>query len=305
MLLIHGFTGSVDAWGDDLIRGLAESGLRRRRVLAVDLPGHGQSDVPGDPGRYGMTRIVDDLVEVLDHVNVSRADWVGYSMGGRVALGAAVLQPDRVRRLVLEGASPGIDDEEEAAARRDSDEALAASILEEGMDSFVDAWMAIPLFRTQERLPDERRARERRRRLACDPLGLANTLRGLGTGRQSSFWDALPETEIPTLLLTGAQDEKFTRLARRMAARMPDATHIAVPAAGHTVHLERPGSWLRAIVGFLDAGELEGEPDTRPGPKSRRTPSHRGTRSDLGTDPGREKPQSENTPSTQEGGRTR
>lgn len=251
VLLVHGFTGSGEAWGDDLVGALAGSG---RRVVVVDLPGHGGSDVPQEPERYGMERVVDDLGRVLDGLEIPRADWVGYSMGGRVALGAAALRPERIRRLVLEGASPGIADAEEASARRRRDEALAEAILSEGLEPFVDAWMDKPIFRTQRRLPEERLARERRRRMSCDPEGLANTLRGLGTGRQPSFWAALPEIRVPTLLLAGEEDEKYTRISRKMAERIPDAVHVPVPRAGHTVHLERPGVWIREVVAFLDEG---------------------------------------------------
>ena len=113
VLLVHGFTGSAEAWSDDLIRALTASG---RRVVAVDLPGHGGSDTPPEPERYGMERVVDDLTRILEHLDIRKADWIGYSMGGRVALGAAVLAPEGIRRLVLEGASPGIADFGEAAA---------------------------------------------------------------------------------------------------------------------------------------------------------------------------------------------
>lgn len=274
VLLVHGFTGSVKAWGEDLIGALAGSG---RRVVAVDLPGHGGSDVPAEPERYAMERVVKDLCRVLDDLEIRRTDWIGYSLGGRVALGAAVLRPERTRRLVLEGASPGIADPEEASARRRADEALAEAILSEGMEPFVDAWMDKPLFRTQRRLPEERLARERRRRLSCDPEGLANTLRGLGTGRQPSFWDALPEIRVPTLLLAGAEDEKYTRIAREMGARIPDAAHVSIPEAGHTVHLERPGAWLREVVAFLDGGTGDaGGGDEEEGPNQNRNDTEGG-----------------------------
>jgi len=247
-LLVHGFTGSSDAWGERILRALTDAG---RRVLAVDLPGHGASDTPEDPRRYALSRVAADLVEVLEHRGLPRADWIGYSMGGRIALGAAVLHPERVRSLVLEGASPGIEDEEDGAERRRADEDLADRIPAEGLERFVDDWMAKSIFRTQQRLSEDQLRRERERRLECDPVGLANTLRGLGTGHQPSFWDELGEIRAPTLLLTGAEDEKFSRTATRMAKRIPKAEHIPVAGAGHTVHLERPGAWLDAVTGFL------------------------------------------------------
>jgi len=250
-LLLHGFTGSVEAWGEPLLDRLAADG---RRVLAVDLPGHGRSGVPADPARCAMEAQLDDLEEALDTLGVGRAAWVGYSMGARLALGAAVLRPGRVAALVLESGSPGLATEPERRKRREADEALAARLEADDPDAlarFVDDWMALPLFETQRRLPAEVLARERRRRLGNDPLGLAASLRVFGTGSQPSLWDRLDEVRAPTLLLTGALDAKFEALADRMASRIPQAVRATVPGAGHAVHLERPDAWVERVTGFL------------------------------------------------------
>ena len=253
-LLLHGFTGSVEAWGEEILSGLA---ARDRRVVTVDLPGHGGSDVPGRPERTAMERVVDDLCRVLDARGLERADWVGYSMGGRIALAAAVLRPGRVGRLVLEGASPGLASARDREARRRRDEALARRILDEGIEAFVDRWMDLPLFRSQEKLPAARIQAARERRLRCDPRGLASSLRGLGTGRQPSFWDDLAHVDRPVLLVTGEADAKFTGIAERMEARLPDARHRVIPGAGHTVHFEAPDAWLEEVAGFLDGRRPE------------------------------------------------
>lgn len=253
LLLLHGFTGSVEAWGGALLDELARS----RRVVAVDLPGHGASDAPPRPERYRIEQVVDDLARVLDDAGIERATWIGYSMGGRVALAAAVRRGERVSRLVLESASPGIASEEERRGRRMSDEALARRLetaSPTAFRDFVDDWMELPLFATQRRLPDPVREAERRRRLRCDPAGLAATLRGLGAGSQPSFWEELVRVEVPTLLLAGGLDDKFSDIALRMEAALPRAHRVVVEDAGHTVHLERPGSWLQAVRVFLSEG---------------------------------------------------
>jgi len=247
-LLVHGFTGSVEAWGEAILDGLVKAG---RRVVAVDLPGHGRSDLPAGPERTTMERLLDDLSAVLDALDLDRADWIGYSMGGRIALGAAALRPERVGRLVLEGASPGLETEKERRARRERDEALARRILDRGIEPFVDEWLALPLFRSRERLSEETRRAERERRLRCDPRGLAATLRGVGTGRQPSFWADLAQVDVPTLLLAGADDPKYRALAERMAALLPRAEVGVVAKAGHTTHLEAPDEWLRRVTEFL------------------------------------------------------
>lgn len=178
-------------------------------------------------------------------------DLIGYSMGGRIALHQALRAPDRVRRLVLESASPGLETEAERSARRRADSQLAASLEAEGVERFVDRWEALPLFASQARLAADIRDAHRARRLANDPRSLAAALRGLGTGSLPSLWERLDEVRMPVLLIAGALDQKFVAIGRRMERVMPDARLAIVPDAGHTVHLERPGRWLERVGGFL------------------------------------------------------
>lgn len=199
-----------------------------------------------------MAAVVGTLTGVLEECGVERAVWVGYSMGGRIALGAAVLQPSRVAGLVLEGASPGLASEDERRRRRERDEARAAALEQEGLEAWVERWMALPLFASRERLPPDVRERERARRVADNSVeGLARTLRELGTGSQPSFWAELGRVRVPVLLLTGALDPKFCRIAGEMVRRLPEARWVRVPGAGHAVHLEAPRAWLEAVGAFL------------------------------------------------------
>ncbi len=253
VLLLHGFTGSGESWGDATVAELA----RRRRVLAVDLPGHGRSDRPRDPGRYAMEAVVADLCDLLDRLEAGPADWIGYSLGGRVALGAAVLAPRRVRSLVLEGASPGLPAPEERSERRVADALLARRIRAEGIRRFVEEWEAMPLFASQERLSPDVRALQRERRLANDPEALAACLGGLGPGSQPSFWDDLRAVRAPVLVLVGEADAKFREIGRAMVEALPGARLEVVPGAGHAVHLEAPDAWLARVLGFLGPEETE------------------------------------------------
>jgi 2-succinyl-6-hydroxy-2,4-cyclohexadiene-1-carboxylate synthase len=246
LLLLHGFTGSVEAWGEECFRGLAQA----YRVVAVDLLGHGASDVSDDPERYRMEETLRDLGQVLDALSIEEARWLGYSMGGRIAVAGAVLKPARVSSLILESASPGLAGENERRARRRADEALAEGILRGGMEAFVDHWMGLPLFATQGKLPPTIREANRERRLKNNPEALAACLRGLGTGAQPSFWEDLPGIRVPTLLLAGEEDHKFSELARRMADLLPSAELRLIPKSGHSIHLENPFAWLAAVRTF-------------------------------------------------------
>jgi 2-succinyl-6-hydroxy-2,4-cyclohexadiene-1-carboxylate synthase len=213
--------------------------------------GHGASDAPADPERYSMAHAVRDLTAVLDALDVERAAVQGYSMGGRLALHFALDAPDRLDALVLESASPGIEDANERAARVEADNALADRIERDGIEAFVDYWQAIPLFASQSRLPAEVLAEQRRRRLGQAPQGMANSLRGMGAGRQDYLLHRLREIRVPTLLLAGALDERYAELARTMGSLIRDSQLEIIADAGHAVHLEQPDAFLAAVAGFL------------------------------------------------------
>ena len=245
LLLLHGFTGAASTWRD------ITSSWDGWRRIAVDLIGHGASDAPEDERRFTMDHCVADVVALLDELAIERATVLGYSMGGRVALQLAAAAPERVAALVLEGASPGMDDPAERAARVASDRALADDIERDGIEAFVDRWERVPIFATQARLSDDMRARQRCQRLANRPIGLANSLRGMGAGAQTSLWPRLHELAMPALLIAGEDDVKYSEMARAMASRMPDATVRVVPGAGHAAHLERPDVFSDHVKEFL------------------------------------------------------
>ena len=247
VLLVHGFGGSGRAWGETVLDALAG----RHRVLVVDLPGHGASGDPADERRVALGPVLDDLARILQAAGVAACPWIGYSMGGRIALAAALLCPRRVTALVLESASPGLMTEAERSRRRADDDALARSILADGVDDWVEAWEASPLFAGRQRLDPDARAALLADRRANRTGSLAAWLRGLGLGSQPSFWDRLGAVGVPTLLVTGADDERYGEIARRMADVIPQARQARISGAGHTVHLERPQAWLDAVRPFL------------------------------------------------------
>jgi 2-succinyl-6-hydroxy-2,4-cyclohexadiene-1-carboxylate synthase len=247
VLLLHGFTGSVRTL-DAVSQGLRDAGLG---TLAVDLLGHGRSDAPVDPLLYSLERACADLAAILDAERVPRAALLGYSMGGRVALGFACAFPERVRALVLVGASAGLEQEAERTARREADERLAEEILRFGVPAFVERWMANPLFASQTRLGERFLAESRAQRLASSAVGLAGSLRGLGTGVQPALHAKLARLALPVLLVHGAEDAKFREIAHDLAARLPNARVAAIPEAGHAAQIENPAAFLAVTTEFL------------------------------------------------------
>jgi 2-succinyl-6-hydroxy-2,4-cyclohexadiene-1-carboxylate synthase len=248
VILLHGFAGSTRDW-DRTSDTLGRAGFR---AIAIDLPGHGATSRPDDPLRYGMAETAHDLGLLLDHLGVpSSAHWLGYSMGGRLALYLAATYPDRVATLALESASPGIEEEAARTTRRAADDALADEIERRGAGWFADFWADQPVFASQRALPAEDRVLLRDRRARNDSRGLAGSLRGLGQGAQPYLGARLHAVGCPTLLVTGALDVKYVALAASMAAALPHAEHVVVPDAGHNVHLERPEAFERALLDHL------------------------------------------------------
>lgn len=246
VVLLHGFTGSGESWSE-IVKALEAT----YRVFTIDLLGHGKTESPSDVDRYRMEYAAADLDAIFEYLGYAQVHIVGYSMGGRLALYTALKYPTRFKSLILESASPGLADPAERAARMASDAALAESILRDGITAFVKRWEALPLFATQQILPEETRLRLYRQRLRNNPLGLANSLRGMGTGSQPSLWEQLPRLQLPVLLLTGEFDAKFTQIARAMHSALSVAHLHIVPGAGHTIHLEQPDIFTRLLSEFM------------------------------------------------------
>jgi 2-succinyl-6-hydroxy-2,4-cyclohexadiene-1-carboxylate synthase len=236
IVFVHGFTQTGRSWIP-----VAEHFAKHYEVMLVDAPGHG-----------GSTNVRADLRRAADLLSMvgGEAHYVGYSMGGRIVLHLALAYPHLARQLVLLSTTAGIADDEERNERIRSDDALATSIETDGLDAFLDRWLAMPMFAG---IPaDAADLDDRKRNTAA---GLANSLRLAGTGTQTPLWERLPEIGNPTLILAGERDPKFVALGKQMSMRIgEDATFALVHDAGHAVHIERPVQVITRIEGFLDRG---------------------------------------------------
>ncbi|MCU1491192.1 MAG: alpha/beta hydrolase [Acidimicrobiaceae bacterium] len=210
--------------------------------MTVDLPGHGGS------GQVEVSTL-GEAADLLGEVG-GPATYLGYSLGGRTCLELALRRPELVQALVLVGATAGIEDPAGRAERRAADEALAGS-LEEGGDvaltAFFERWLAGPLFShlTQEQADMDSR-------LVNTAAGLAASLRTCGTGTQRPSWDRLGQLAMPVLAVAGEHDERFVRLATRLAAAIgQNASRELVPGAGHAACFERPDAFGALVTSFL------------------------------------------------------
>lgn len=246
LLMLHGFTGDSASWK------VFESQLNSHsKVIAIDIIGHGKSDSPAEETRYDIESVASDINKLLEELGIEQIDILGYSMGGRLGITFAVKYPKKVRRIVLESSSPGLETEEERKARRIQDENLALQIQKDGIYEFVNFWENIPLFRSQKKLPENIHNAIRKQRLNNSKLGLMNSLRGMGTGAQPSWWEELENLNMPILFITGSMDEKFCLIAEKMMKRVKNGHWVSVADCGHAIHVEKPEIFGTIVSGFL------------------------------------------------------
>ena len=216
---MHGFTQTAVSWAPVVER------LRHEAVAP---------EVPSDLGLW-------DTAGALAE-QAGCGIWVGYSMGGRIALHVALAHPSAVTGLVLVSATAGIDDDAERSRRREADDALAARVESIGAEAFLDEWLAEPLLHGA---PADRDARSH------DASALARSLRRQGTGTQEPLWDRLGEITAPVLVVVGERDTKYLALADRLAAALPRAERSVIADAGHTCHLEQPDAFVAVLDDWL------------------------------------------------------
>ena len=233
-VLLHGFTQTSRSWVRyiDLLQ-------PEQSIIRFDAPGHANS-----------TSVSADLPTTATMVaeQGAKADYIGYSMGARLALHIASLHPESVRRLVLISGSPGLRSPSERSARVQSDEKLALEILEIGVEKFVAKWLSAPMFAglisTSADIQD---------RLRNTAEGLASSLRTSGTGSQQSLWDRLSELSMPVLLIVGENDQKFRQINSEMKNLISSQTElVTIQNAGHAVHLEQPDIFQSVVREFLN-----------------------------------------------------
>ena len=218
---VHGFTQTSQSW-----KPLLAHLHTPLCSYLIDAPGHGLSY----DGTRTLWESAHDIVEAMP-----TGILVGYSMGARMCLHAALLDTDKITSLILMSGTAGLRTNAERAQRIDSDNKLADRILAIGVEAFIAEWLQQPLFAS---LPFNEADIEDRQRNSSE--GLANSLLFAGTGTQNSLWDELHKITLPVLFIAGARDTKFVQLAKEMHTYLPNSTLCLIPEAGHSVHLERP-----------------------------------------------------------------
>ena len=246
LLLLHGFTGSPTSW-----HAVAERLDPPRRALAVALPGHDPTrPLPSRCGFLDAVRALgDELAAARARAPGETGPWhlAGYSMGARVGLALLLERPELFCGASLVGLHPGLPTESERRSRRDEDRAWIELLRREGIDAFAAAWESRPLFASQASVPDAARTGQRAVRRAHDAEQLARALETLGLGAMPDLRPRLPSIRVPVTLVAGAEDAKFTALARGVLPGLAFGNLVTLDGVGHNPLLERPDA-LAAIL---------------------------------------------------------
>jgi 2-succinyl-6-hydroxy-2,4-cyclohexadiene-1-carboxylate synthase len=246
IIFLHGFTGSLEDWRE--ISGLLD---RRFNYVGIDLVGHGKSDLPVETERYNTSSVIKYIDTVLITFSLSEVIIIGYSMGGRAALNFAVNHPEKVKGLIIESTTAGIENENERKDRIKCDEQLAEFIESHDIEDFVELWMNKDIFNTQRRFSNEKLKEIKKRKLSNSKTGLANSLKGFGTGRMDALGNKLNLIQCPVLLISGRLDTKFTKTSSELLTKFPHAEHAIIQNAGHNTHLEETKRFVTVVNEFL------------------------------------------------------
>jgi len=245
----HEFGGDYRSW-EPQVRFFS----RRYKVITYNVRGFPPSEVPADPEAYSEQKGVEDLYQLLRHLNVSKAHVVGLSMGGNLTLNFGFAHPEMCASLVVAGCGAGSKNREEY--ERVTREA-AERIEKGGMKAIVEPYSLGPT-RVQFRRKDPRGWQEFRDQFeGHPPIGAALTLRGVQVRRPSilSLETRLKSLPVPTLILVGDEDEACIEPAIFMKHHIPFSGLMIFPQSGHTLNLEEPCLFNSGISMFLTAVE--------------------------------------------------
>jgi pimeloyl-ACP methyl ester carboxylesterase len=240
LLLTHGYSSTSGMW-----QGQIAALSKHHKLVLWDMRGHGQSDYPSDPAAYSEALTVGDIAALLDEIGAKKAIVGGLSLGGYMSLAFYRAHPDRVRALLIIDTGPGFkkDDARQVWNKRAQD--TGDRFDREGLEVLKSG------------------SRERSSVTHRDASGLARAARGMLTQHNARVIESLPDIKVPSLVVVGADDMPFLAASDYMAAKIPGAQKVVVPAAGHAVNIDQPQAFIAAVLPFLeglDAKEDEKTP---------------------------------------------
>jgi 2-succinyl-6-hydroxy-2,4-cyclohexadiene-1-carboxylate synthase len=240
LLFLHGWMGSSEDYCHviELLRS-------RYYCIAIDLPGHGKTNIIEDDLSYEFIATADGIIQLLDRLKIDRTAITGYSFGGRLALYLALEYPDRFDRVILESTSPGLATAAARQTRIVSDAQIIHQLQTENFADFVTNWYRQQLFTGIDTSPDFLSLLDRR--MTNNPTNLAKSLKYAGLATQPYLGDRLKVHPKPILLLVGSLDRKFVSIGQNLTQTSPHITLSIIPHCSHNIHFQQPDLWVSAI----------------------------------------------------------
>jgi 2-succinyl-6-hydroxy-2,4-cyclohexadiene-1-carboxylate synthase len=239
LICIHGFGGS----GLDF-EALSVQMNPRFQTIGINVPGHGGLDVCSNP--------LNQLANTVEQFNQEPIVLLGYSMGGRIALSIALTGRLNIAHLVLIGTTPGIPTPDLRHARIQFERDISKRLKGGSPTNFESWWRSLEPIASQSNMPEPYKSQMRQRR-ALNNLGhLDQMLAILGTGSMSSMWSDLERINVPTDLIVGEHDQKYSKIAGQMQTLIPQAHCTTVKGCGHAPHLEAPAATATSLNARLE-----------------------------------------------------
>ncbi|SCB48579.1 Pimeloyl-ACP methyl ester carboxylesterase [Bradyrhizobium shewense] len=228
LLLTHGYSSTSAMW-----HGQVDALAKDHTLILWDMRGHGQSDYPDDPNAYSEALTVGDMAAILNAVGAERAIIGGLSLGGYMSLAFYRTYPQAARALLIIDTGPGFKKDDAREAWNARALGTADKLDREGLDMLKSA--------TRERATANHR----------NARGLTLAARGMLTQRDARVIELLPDIKVPCLIVVGADDTPFLAASDYMAAKIPGAQKVVIPAAGHAVNIDQPKAFVDAVQPFL------------------------------------------------------
>jgi pimeloyl-ACP methyl ester carboxylesterase len=229
LILTHGYSSTSAMWKEQI-----DALSKHHKLVLWDMRGHGQSDYPDDPSAYSEAHTVADIAALLDEVGARQAIVGGLSLGGYMSLAFYRVHPERVSALLIIDTGPGF--------KKDDARAAWNQRARDTGDRFEREGLAVLTSASRERSSVSHR----------DASGLAHAARGMLTQRDARVIESLPDIRVPALVVVGADDAPFLAASDYMAAKIPGATKLVIPAAGHAVNIDQPQAFIDGVLPFLD-----------------------------------------------------
>lgn len=249
IVFVHEFAGDYRNW-DDQVRFFG----RHFRCITFNARGYPPSEVPGDVEHYSQALAVEDIASVLRWAGVKDAHIVGVSMGGYATLNFGLAHPAMARSLTIVGAGHGSDPERHEQFLRDSGE-LAGRLVSLGMEEGIVHYANSTIRRRFKEKDPRGFATFNRQFAEHSALGSSLTTRGCQMRRPTIYelGERMAKLDVPTLIVTGDDDEPCIEPALFMKRTIPDARLWIAPRTTHAVNLEEPEAFNRVVSDFITA----------------------------------------------------